>query len=202
METKKCFKCGIEKNICEFHKHIRCKFGVRSTCKECLSSEDEKIKRKEYYHKNIEKKRAQGRKSSQKRKDKKIEYDKIYREKNKDKKNEYIRNYRKNRRLSDPVFKITESMRSRLIRYFKSNNLTKHNKTFNLVGITPENLRHYLESKFLDGMNWDNYGEWHIDHIIPLSLAKTEDDLNKLCHFTNLQPLWGVDNIKKSNKIN
>ena len=52
-------------------------------------------------------------------------------------------------------------------------------------------------------MSWDNYGlyGWHIDHIVPLSNAKTEDDFYKLCHYTNLQPLWSLDNLKKSNKI-
>jgi hypothetical protein len=50
-------------------------------------------------------------------------------------------------------------------------------------------------------MNWSNRKEWHIDHIIPLSSAKTEEELLKLFHYTNLQPLWANDNIKKSNKI-
>ena len=50
-------------------------------------------------------------------------------------------------------------------------------------------------------MSWDNYGKWHIDHIIPLSSANSEDDIYKLCHYTNLQPLWAEDNLKKSNKI-
>jgi hypothetical protein len=49
-------------------------------------------------------------------------------------------------------------------------------------------------------MSWDNKHLWHIDHIIPLSSAKTEDELKQLCHYTNLQPLWAADNIKKSNK--
>ena len=49
-------------------------------------------------------------------------------------------------------------------------------------------------------MSWDNYGKWHIDHIIPLSSANSEDDIYKLCNYTNLQPLWAEDNLKKSNK--
>jgi hypothetical protein len=50
-------------------------------------------------------------------------------------------------------------------------------------------------------MTWDNHGEWHIDHIIPISSGKTEDEVLKLCHYTNLQPLWKEDNLKKSDKI-
>jgi hypothetical protein len=57
------------------------------------------------------------------------------------------------------------------------------------------------EEKFTEGMSWDNKNEWHIDHIIPLSSAQTEEELYKLCHYTNLQPLWAEDNLRKSNKI-
>jgi hypothetical protein len=62
-------------------------------------------------------------------------------------------------------------------------------------------LKEHIEKQFIDDMNWDNKGNWHIDHIIPLSSAKTEVELMKLFHFSNLQPLWASDNIKKSNKI-
>jgi hypothetical protein len=58
-----------------------------------------------------------------------------------------------------------------------------------------------LETQFTDGMSWDNRSEWHIDHIIPLSSAKTEDELYKLCHYENLQPLWAEDNLKKGARI-
>jgi hypothetical protein len=58
-----------------------------------------------------------------------------------------------------------------------------------------------MEAKFVDGMNWDNIGEWHIDHIIPLSSAETEQETIKLCHYTNLQPLWAFDNLSKGNSL-
>ena len=82
-------------------------------------------------------------------------------------------------------------------------NIVKNNKTFDIVGCTPQYLKEYLENKFTEGMSWVNHSQygWHIDHIIPLSSAKTEDELYKLCHYTNLQPLWAEDNLKKSNKI-
>jgi 5-methylcytosine-specific restriction endonuclease McrA len=70
-----------------------------------------------------------------------------------------------------------------------------------LVGITPKELKEHLEKQFFQGMSWGNYGEWHIDHIIPLSSAKTEDEIYKLCHYTNLQPLWAEDNLRKGNKL-
>jgi hypothetical protein len=87
--------------------------------------------------------------------------------------------------------------------FFKSNNIYKTNKTFEIVGCTPQQLKEHIQLQFKDNMSWENYGYygWHIDHIIPLSSANTEKELYKLCHFTNLQPLWAEDNLKKSNKM-
>ena len=92
-------------------------------------------------------------------------------------------------------------MRSRLLSFLKTRNITKKDKTFDIVGCSPEFLKEHLEKQFISGMTWDNRSEWHIDHIIPLSSAKTEDELYKLCYYENLQPLWAEDNLKKSNKI-
>jgi hypothetical protein len=79
--------------------------------------------------------------------------------------------------------------------------MTKNNKTFEIVGCEPKELKMYLEKQFKNGMTWKNRNEWHIDHIIPLSSAKTEKNVINLCHFTNLQPLWVKENLEKSNKI-
>jgi len=92
-------------------------------------------------------------------------------------------------------------MRSRLSSYLKKNNITKKNKTFDIVGCSPKFLKKHLEKQFKEGMSWDNRDEWHIDHIIPLSSAETEERLYELCHYTNLQPLWAEENMKKGNKI-
>jgi hypothetical protein len=75
-----------------------------------------------------------------------------------------------------------------------------------LTDCTMQFLRQYLESKFKSGMTWKNHGVygWHIDHIIPISsfdLTK-EEDQRKCFHYTNLQPLWAEDNMKKGNKLN
>lgn len=66
-----------------------------------------------------------------------------------------------------------------------------------LVGCSLDDLRKHLEAQFTIGMTWDNYGDWHVDHVVPLCSADTEEKLYELCHYTNLQPLWAADNISK-----
>ena len=63
-----------------------------------------------------------------------------------------------------------------------------------------ENFKLYIESKFTEEMSWENYGEWHLDHIKPLYLSENEEDLLLLNHYTNLQPLWAEDNLRKNRK--
>jgi len=129
-------------------------------------------------------------------------------ENNPNKRKEYRENYkprkheqRKERREFDPIFSLINNVRSRLYKYLTKLDITKKNKTFSIVGCNPLQLKEHLEKQFTNGMCWENRNEWHIDHIIPLSSAKTEDELYKLCHYKNLQPLWAIDNIKKGKKI-
>jgi len=122
---------------------------------------------------------------------------KKYRNNNRTKINQYV----SEKKLNNPIYCLSHIVRNRMRSYLKIKNITKKNKTFDIVGCTPEFLREHLESQFVNNMCWENRNEWHIDHIIPLSSAKTEEEIYKLCHYTNLQPLWAEDNLKKSNKI-
>jgi hypothetical protein len=97
--------------------------------------------------------------------------------------------------------RLKNSLRSRVRNFLKSVNIIKTNKTMLMVGCSPEFLKEHLEKQFKNNMTWDNYGEWHIDHIIPLSSSKTEEEIYKLIHYTNLQPLWARENLIKSNKL-
>ena len=108
--------------------------------------------------------------------------------------------YRRHRYANDIDFKLSLKLRSRISRSIKnhSESLTDN------FGCTMDELKTYLESKFLPGMTWDNYGKdgWHVDHINPIEnfdLSK-EDEVKKACHYTNLLPRWASDNHKKSNK--
>jgi len=79
----------------------------------------------------------------------------------------------------------------------KDGGFKKAKATYEILGADYATAAAHLESQFKDGMSWANRSEWHIDHIIPLASAKNEEELLKLCHYTNLQPLWAMDNLKK-----
>ena len=91
-------------------------------------------------------------------------------------------------------------MRGRMRLFIKKSGFNKNKSTFKLIGCTPDELKLYLEKKFKEGMTWKNHGSWHIDHIKPLASAKSVDEMNILFHYTNLQPLWAEENIKKKDK--
>ncbi len=104
------------------------------------------------------------------------------------------------RRQNDPLYRFKCRLRTQLFVLFKQFGQKRKN-TNELLGCTIEQLREYLRSKYQPNMTDNNYGEWHIDHIIPLASARTKDEMEKLCHFSNLQPLWALDNIKKGDKV-
>lgn len=108
-----------------------------------------------------------------------------------------------NRRNSDPLFKLMTNTKSLIGVKLRQKGYTKKSRTYELIGIDYITLKKYLERLFIKGMTWDNYGYkgWHIDHKIPLASAKNEEELLKLFHYTNLQPLWAKDNIIKRDKI-
>ena len=103
---------------------------------------------------------------------------------------------------NNPIYKMSMNLRNRLNEFLNIKRLTKTNKTFDMVGCTPTELKAYLEKKFSPGMTWWNHSPkgWHIDHIIPLSRAKNYEDIVKLMYYKNLQPMWAEDNLKKGDK--
>lgn len=105
------------------------------------------------------------------------------------------------RRKTDPLFSITTRARNLIGQSFTRRNEKKCLTTIKILGCTIPEFKKHIESKFLQGMSFENMGEWHIDHKIPLATAKTKDDIIELCHYTNLQPLWKIDNLKKGHRI-
>jgi hypothetical protein len=122
---------------------------------------------------------------------------KDYYQKNKTHANEVKRKRRMERRHSDPFYSLAQATRSLVSRAFKNKNYKKTSQASVIIGCGWDQLARHIESKFSDGMNWANRGQWHIDHIIPLASAKTADDVFRLNHYTNLQPLWALDNLQK-----
>lgn len=99
---------------------------------------------------------------------------------------------------NDPIYALSKRLRQRIyhvLRHFKSK------RTLEILGCNWEEFKIHIESQFTEGMTWDNLSEIHIDHIIPISSAETIEDVYKLNHYTNLQPLWAKDNLEKYNKI-
>lgn len=170
-----------------------------------------KLKDKAYYQANKEKLKSQSslwyKNNKQKRKEwdskhksEKIKQVRSWQIKNKEQVANYRKAYQKNKYHKDIQFRIGTVLRSRLKQAIKNN--FKIGSAIKDLGCSITELKSYLESKFLFGMSWDNYGlyGWHIDHIKPLSAFDLSDRKQMLeaCHYTNLQPLWAKDNLSKN----
>lgn len=222
--TKTCSKC---KNIFPatlefFHKKNE---NLTSRCKKCTSEyrkeNSTKWNLKEYNKRYLQQNPDKAKQYSENSKQKKERSFKIWYQKNKEQqsikhkkwreensqrhKDNYRRwkeknsrtEYHRNRRNKNPCVKLADNIRRRINIALKS----KKQHSISYLGIDILSYQTYLENLFNGGMSWDNYGEWHIDHIIPLSSAKNEEELIKLFHYTNTQPLWAKDNLKKGKKI-
>lgn len=211
-----CRKCGVDRNEDTFYKNY-----WSNTCKVCIRAE-QKIKRDANKEKWRERARLNRLKEDKekvrkyqaeyraKNKEKAREYSKEWREKNKDYIKESKREYVRNRRSTDPLYKLRCNVRSLIKNTFIRNSCKKAKKTEEILGCTMEFFIEYITSQFTEGMSLDNYGScknkdceryWELDHIYPVSKAVSEEHLLKLNHYTNFRPLWKEDNILKYNKI-
>lgn len=170
-------------------------------------------KGKEYYNKNREIILEKQKKYVEENRERLLQYKKDYYEKNKEKLAEKSKEYNEKtknernkrerlRRKNNPEYKICCNLRKRISKLIRRNQKT--GSAIRDLGCTTKELKVYLESQFEPGMSWDNYGlkGWHIDHIKPLSSFDLTDrnQFLEACHYTNLQPLWAEDNLKKGAK--
>ncbi len=224
---KRCPGCMIEKENNQFSRDSHTKDGLRCHCKECQA-----ITKKEYYTKTAERQRQVAlewaknnkdrrktvrakwlesnkayvqeyrRKRYENTRERQVELAKEWRKKNPEKIKQ-IRQKKSLREQSSPTFRINHSVSS-LIRFSLHDGKKNQHWEF-LVGFTLQQLKDHLEKHFLPGMSWDNYGQWHIDHKIPVSafnFEKPEEiDFKRCWALENLQPLWATDNVKKRNKL-
>lgn len=225
---KLCIKCNIEKenfytensNICkDCKKEYSKKYYVTNNeqVKEYRSKNSEKIKeynikylknnrennsenlsryRKEYRENNIDKFLEIEKEYRENNKDYRKKYDKEYREKNKE-----ILNFKRKEKIkNNTLFKSKEKIRILIANSIKKMGYSKNSRTHEILGCSFEYFKEYIESLFTDGMSWENHGEWHLDHKIPISWSQTEGDLIRLNHYTNFQPLWKQDNLSKGHR--
>ena len=212
MKTKMCFKCNLNKNINEFRENRNC-------CRECERKYAEEY-RKKYYEKSLERtkkwreknkekikeynKKNRGKYKSEvteKRKKYMKEYMKMWRIKNKKHVNEYkLESYYRNK--NDELYKFKIQIRNLIYICFKKKGYKKDSKTEKILGCNYETFINHLLQTYKNnyGKEWNRKEKVHIDHIIPISCAKSKEDVIKLCHYSNLQLLKEKDNIKKSNK--
>ncbi len=221
---KKCSKCEVTKPIEQFPNDRKCSDGKRGTCKECrkghikqwIPKEDEHITCNdcnETKHHSLFASKGGKQKPYQCRKCKNLYYmnkrnediehyneiNRNYYSINRERINEVRRSTQKKRRDADPVHRLRKNLGSRIYLAVKR----KIGKTMELTGCSKEELITHLESKFTEGMTWENYGKWHIDHIRPCASFNLEDpeEQKKCFHWTNLQPLWASDNLAKSDRL-
>jgi hypothetical protein len=183
---KKCTKCKEIKVLTEFRKR---KQYVNSSCKSC-----EKEELRIYRLNNKEKIQEASRKRLAKKKQ-----DPLFRKQLTEKK----RIYKNRKKQEDPIYKMKLNISKLILESIRRYGWGKESKTFELLGCDWKIFKSHIENQFVDGMTWENHGQfgWHFDHIKPISSGKTQDEINKLNHYTNFQPLWWYDNLRKSDKL-
>lgn len=224
---KICSQCGIVKDINYFYKRKDTKDGYRANCKNChnISTKPGTIKyqsketsiinkliyNKKYWSDNANELTIKNKEKYYKNKEKYLKQKKDYYVINKDIISKRNVRYVRLKLLNDPIFKFKHLVRSSIRQSIKENRFCKLETTEKIIGISLVDFIIYLESKFEPWMNWDNHGlyngefnyGWDMDHIIPMSSAKTEEDVIKLNHFSNFQPLCSkINRYVKRDKLN
>jgi len=153
-----------------------------------------------YYEANCERIKARARNWSAHNRERKRQTNTAWNKANPGAARQHQRIYEKRRRERDPIYALGERIGSAIRQSLIKNGYTKKNRVSEILGCSFAEFSAHIERQFLRGMSWENRSDWHIDHIIPISTAKTEDEVIALHHFTNLRPLWAVDNAEKGDK--
>lgn len=214
--VKKCKKCQLEKSEDCFHKSKNKKgdLVLRARCKECVNAflrekyENEKAyhieRNKKWSDNNPEKVAAIKRKYYLKNKNKFKKASQKWVLNNRKKASQNTVNCNKKRYKIDPAFRLERRIRNYVYKIAKTLKINKTHASLHHLGCSIEELKNHIESQWQENMTWENYGlhGWHIDHIKPLSFfIKNSNNPWEANHYTNLQPLWSIDNLKKSNSL-
>lgn len=193
--TQICIKCNDELLATTefFPKHKKTKSGLGSYCKSC-----QKQYRSEYFQKNKQKALQQAKDNYRKNIKQRRQWYRDWYKKNQQKIQAGQTILRRNKRRNNLQYRLACNLRNRLNKAIK--NLTKNQTTLTLLGCSIQHLKTHLQNQFIEGMSWDNYGQWHIDHIRPCASFDLSDptQVKECFHYSNLQPLWAIENLKKS----
>ena len=204
---KICITCHAYKPVDLFRKkHNQCKVCIAAKRREYYQGykdkETFKAKQREYYQNNRVEIAAKRREYYQNNKVEIGDKHRKYYQGNKKKVVAQQREYQRERYHFDPMYVIKLRLRSRMNIAVKAVGLdNKCASSSELLGISPQGLKEWLEAQFTEGMTWENRSDWHVDHIIPCdAFDLTVDQNQRICFwYKNLQPMWAKDNIQKSN---
>lgn len=159
------------------------------------------INSKKYYENNKDKVKEYQKKHYELNKEKYIKKTKDWTVNNRERKNKSTSERNKIRKKEDILFKLKTKLRTDI--YISLKRRKKSKTLEQIIGLSLEDYKKYIETQFEDWMTWENWGQytWHIDHIIPLSSAKTEEEIYLLWNYTNLRPLSAQENLKKGKKF-
>jgi hypothetical protein len=202
-DSKRCCTCKANLQLSAFGPSKQGKDGLRRRCKEChrvanaeyraRNPEASKAACRNWQRNNPEKAKAKNDRWKARNPGRDQELKVKWREENRQHLRDWFKEYRR-----DPARRLMRSVGARI----RTALVGKHgNRTEHLVGYTGEELRSHLEKQFAKGMTWENYGQWHIDHIIPLAAFNVtgldDPELRRAWALANLRPLWAEDNIRK-----
>ena len=193
MQEKKCIKCEVTKPVDGFNRDRKRADGRQRYCRDCQKSydsryrDDNKEKLSQYYQDTKERKKQ-------------------YAQEHKEDRRIYQKEYKRNRNANDPAFVLRSNVNRHIHHALKRAGGSKAGESvLQYLPYTIEELKEHLQNQFVEDMSWDNYGEWHIDHIYPQSKlpydSMSHPNFLKCWALDNLQPLWASANITKGNKI-
>jgi hypothetical protein len=207
VETKVCIKCNLDLDISNFTKSSRNKTGYENSCKKCRNIGRRKNRaelRESQNFKYVEGKICLDCREYKDRGDYYVSRNCTDGLRPMCKKCANIRHneYAKNKRKTDPMFRLSSSIRTYLHKSLKAGNCTKSQLTESYLGCSIDRFKNYISVWFEDDWSWDNYGKiWEIDHIIPICSIKCEDDAKIVWHFTNMRAASIAENRLKSGKM-
>ena len=198
---KCCAQCNAWKSPDDFYFRNKRSSALQTHCKACMRKRarenyhkrmSDPLVEKEFRKRSAEYGHANKEARAQARRLRRIRHPEKIRQRDRERYHKYKKNIQ---------FRLAMNLRSRLRSALKGS--FKGGSAVRNLGCSIDQLKHWLEGQFAFGMSWDNYGDWHIDHIIPLSRfdLTNHEEVKVACHYTNLQPLWAEHNLKKGDSL-